>query len=202
MLLLAASVLLLISTQVCADGVGILGAGKWLYRPTCAHSCRRFIIDSPLVCDGLPDDHATGGHSHSASTSKKCYLSNIEFLRTMALCLHEHCVRDDVPLSELQKYWESHLATGTLSDTSLVPIVSYQEAVRDAEREASEREISYLNKKEELNRTVLIREKDFTSMYNYQKAFEWGEVDHGRNRYESHYPINVLTESTTASLSP
>lgn len=167
--------------QVSADGVGILGAGKWLYRPTCAHSCRRFIIDSPLVCEET-DAGTSSGHSHSASSSTHCYLSNTPFLRTLALCLDTHCARDHVPLSQLQKYWEGHLATGTLSDTSLVPDLTYLEALREARQEHDERELAYLVNAEGLNQTMLIRDEDFTPMYNYQKGFEWGEVDHGRNR--------------------
>jgi hypothetical protein len=165
-----------------ADGTGLLGLGKWLYRPTCAHSCRRFIIDSPLVCD---DDtsHTSSGHSHSSSSpSQQCLLSNEPFLRTLALCIDTHCSESDVPLSLRQKYWEGHLATGTLSDTSLQPEVSYHTALTDAQRERDTRSLSFLESGEELNQTMAIREGDFTAMYNYQKAFEWGEENHGRNR--------------------
>lgn len=172
----------LFSTQVGAEGRGILGAGKRLYNPTCAHSCRRLIINSELVCEDEAESHSSGSHSASASPSTECFLNNTPFLRTLALCLSTHCVRDDVPLSSLEKYWEGHLATGTLSDISLKPAISYTTALEDAETEADNRDLSYLVLGEELNQTMLIEEDDFLSWYNYQKGFEFGEIDHGRNR--------------------
>lgn len=93
-----------------------------------------------------------------------------------------HCARDEVLLSTLQKYWEGHLATGTLSDYSLEPAISYAAALSDAQEEADSRDLSYLVLGEELNQTMLIQEDDFVIWYNYQKGFEYGEIDHGRNR--------------------
>jgi hypothetical protein len=168
--------------DVKADGTGLLGLGKWLYRPTCAHSCRRFIIDSPLVCDDDPS-HTSNSHSHSSSSpSQQCLLSNEPFLRTLALCLDTHCSKTDVPLSMLEEYWEGHLATGTLSDTSLHPEIPFHVALSDAQRERDNRSLAFLDSGEELNQTMTVREEDFAAMYNYQRAFEWGENDHGRNR--------------------
>jgi hypothetical protein len=82
----------------------------------------------------------------------------------------------------LEEYWEGHLATGTLSDTSLQPEKPYHVALSDAQRERDNRSLAFLESGEELNRTMVVREEDFIAMYNYQKAFEWGENDHGRNR--------------------
>lgn len=101
----------------------------------------------------------------------------------MALCLNEHCAKDDVPLSTLQEYWEGHLATGTLSDTSLVPVMPYQSALADAQEEEQDRTLTYLIQGEELNQTMLIRDESFQAMLNYQRGFELGEVGHGKNRY-------------------
>jgi hypothetical protein len=171
---------------VSADGIGILGAGKWLYHPTCAHSCRRQIIYSPLVCDGDSDtSHTSSSHSHSASPDTTCFLSNIVYLQTLALCLDEHCGIDSASLSDLQRFWEEgHLAVGTVSDYSLdPPVVDYVKALAGARLEAEERTLSSLVKGEVLNETVRISQKDFQAMYNYQLSFEWGEIDHGRNRY-------------------
>jgi hypothetical protein len=168
-----------------ADGYGILGAGKWLYKPTCAHSCRRQIIYSPLVCDGdSGGSHSTGSHSHSASPDTACFLENVAFLQTMALCLDTHCGVDSATLGDLQTYWEEgHLAKGTLSDLSLPqPALNYQEALEGAREEVARRTVIDLVKGEVLNETMRISDDDFRAMYNYQLAFEWGEIDHGRNR--------------------
>ncbi|KAF2422406.1 hypothetical protein EJ08DRAFT_701698 [Tothia fuscella] len=169
---------------VSADGTGLLGAGTWLYRPTCAHSCRRQIIYSPLVCEGdSSGSHASGSHSHSTSPSTQCFLKNMPFLQTMALCLDEHCGVDHASLADLQRYWEEgHLAKGTLSDSSLPqPVVNYVQALEGAQREAANRTIVALKKGAELNKTMRISQKDFQAMYNYQLSFEWGEIDHGKN---------------------
>lgn len=168
-----------------SDGIGILGAGKWLYRPTCAHSCRRQIIYSPLVCDGDgAGSHSTGSHSHSASPDATCFLENTAFLRTMALCLDEHCGVGGASLADLQRYWEEgHLATGTLTDMSLPqPALNYMQALEGAREEAANRILNNLVKGEVLNDTMRISDEDFQGMYNYQLSFEWGEVDHGKNR--------------------
>lgn len=176
--------LLICLTQVAADGSGILGAGKWLYRPTCAHSCRRVIINSPLVCDNDSiGGQTSGSHSHTAAPSTSCFLNNTPFLRTMALCLSTHCASYHVPLSTLQEYWEAHLATGTLSNCLLVPALPYHAALRDAQLEQADRTLRNLVSGEPLNETVLVAVDVFVPMYNYQKSFEDGEVDHGRNRY-------------------
>ena len=171
-------------TQVSADGTGILGAGKWLYRPTCAHSCRRLIINSPLVCDDdATSDHTSGSHSHSAAPSTTCFLNNAPFLRTLALCLSTHCASDDVPLSTLQEYWEAHVATGTLSNHLLTPALPYHAALRDAELEQANRTLGNIIPGEPLNETMLVAVDVFLPWYNYQKGFEDGEIGHGRNRY-------------------
>ncbi|RVX69604.1 hypothetical protein B0A52_06668 [Exophiala mesophila] len=169
-------------TQVSADGTGILGAGKWLYRPTCAHSCRRLIINSPLVCDDdATSDHTSGSHSHSAAPSTTCFLNNAPFLRTLALCLSTHCASDDVPLSTLQEYWEAHVATGTLSNHLLTPALPYHAALRDAELEQANRTLGNIIPGEPLNETMLVAVDVFLPWYNYQKGFEDGEIGHGRN---------------------
>jgi hypothetical protein len=168
-----------------ADGYGILGAGKWLYRPTCAHSCRRQIIYSPLVCDGdSGGSHSTGSHSHSASPDISCFLANVAFLQTLALCIDEHCDIDGATLGDKQRYWEEgHLATGTLSNFDLPqPALNYLEALEGAQQEAARRTLINLEQGEVLNQTMRISNEDFQAMYNYQLAFEWGEIDHGKNR--------------------
>ncbi|KAK5047500.1 hypothetical protein LTR84_006597 [Exophiala bonariae] len=92
-----------------------------------------------------------------------------------------HCARDKVPLSELQGFWEAHLATGTLSDRSFVPALPYHLALSEAQEEQDNRALVYLISREVLNETMLVAEDDFIAMYNYQKSFEYGEIDHGQN---------------------
>ena len=158
--------------------------------------CPMPLVYSDLVCENDETAHSAGGHSHgSSSPLTQCFLSNTAFLRTMALCLNEHCSKDDVPLSTLKEYWEGHLATGTLSDTSLEPAMSYHSALADAQKEAQDRELTFLIKGQELNQTMLIREENFQAMLNYQRGFELGEIDHGRNRCVPHWLLKLPTHN-------
>ncbi|KAH7113269.1 ferric reductase transmembrane component 4 [Dendryphion nanum] len=170
-----------------ADGVGILGAGKWLYRPTCAHACRRLIATNPLLCDSgqnsTTHDHSKR-HSHGGPTTKECFLKDKSYLRTQALCMAEYCPRDNVPTSELEFYWEGHLATGTVGDWSLKPFMSYSQALmlaqEDVER-VGKSKVPFAISGQPLNQTSFITEKAWVKSYNGQASFDIGEHQHGRN---------------------
>ncbi|CAI6089513.1 unnamed protein product [Clonostachys chloroleuca] len=174
---------------VSADGVGILGAGKWLYKPTCAHTCRYIVRNNPLLCQ--TDDGSSTHQSHHTSSAKDplCWLIDDAFLRTVALCINEYCSRDDVPLSTIEKWWEGHLATGSIGDWSkdMEPAMSYQQALelaRDDVKKVGEENVPYITGKAPLNVTSRIAEKEYIATLNYQVSFQWGEFDHGVNRWE------------------
>lgn len=170
-----------------ADGIGILGAGKWLYRPTCAHACRRLIASNPILCEGdatSSHEHHNKRHSHGGPTPPECFLKDKAFLRTQALCMGQRCPQDDVPLSVLEEYWEGHLATGTVGDWSLRPVISYSEALMRAQQEVDSvgrENIPFAVSGEPLNQTSFISEEDWVPSYNGQKSFDSGESEHGRN---------------------
>lgn len=173
--------------QVHADGVGILGAGKWLYKPTCAHACRRLIATNPLLCDSGQNSshtHHTKRHSHGKSKTE-CFLLDKAFLRTQALCMADRCPRDNVPISVLEEYWEGHLATGTVGDWSLKPIMSYSEALMLAKEDVEavgKENVPIAVSGQPLNQTSFIAEKAWIKSYNGQKSFDIGEAGHGQNR--------------------
>lgn len=178
------------ATLVCvvrSDGTGILGAGKWLYKPVCAHSCRVVLRDSHLLCEA--GNAVTKRQHHPASdSSPECWLLDAAFLRTMALCIDEYCARDRIPLSVIEEYWEGHLATGSIGDWSqeMRPIMSYQEALRFANDDVDDlgaENVPIVVLGEPLNETSFVAEDDFIPTKNYQTAFQWGEFDHGVNRY-------------------
>ncbi|CAG9989318.1 unnamed protein product [Clonostachys byssicola] len=171
---------------VSADGVGILGAGKWLYKPTCAHTCRYMVRNNPLLCQ--TDDGSSTHQSHHTSSAKDplCWLIDDAFLRTIALCINEYCSREDVPLSTIEKWWEGHLATGSIGDWSkgMEPAMSYQQALelaQDDVKKLGEENIPYITGKAPLNVTSRIAEKQYIATLNYQESFQWGEFDHGVN---------------------
>ncbi|KAJ2922188.1 hypothetical protein H1R20_g14899, partial [Candolleomyces eurysporus] len=172
-------------TPSVADGYGMLGAGKWLYKPVCGHTCRRLIYNNPLLCDGdNATTHVHRRHLHGATNPPECFLKDAAFLRTMALCMANLCPRDNVPISVIEEYWESHLATGTVGDSSLRPIMSYQEALMYAHQDIEEvgaSNVPYAIEGEPLNVTSLVRDEDLVQYYNAQTWFERIERDHGRN---------------------
>ncbi|KAG2011153.1 metalloreductase [Coprinopsis cinerea AmutBmut pab1-1] len=178
-----------IVTPVAADGYGVLGVGKWLYKPVCAHACRRIIQTNKLTCDSkLPGDNSTSHvhrrHSHTVLNTKECYLKDAAFLRTLALCIDSGCSRDDVPISVIEEYWEGHVATGSVGDWSLRPIMSYRDALDYARQDVEEvgrENVPFTKAGEPLNVTSFIREEDWVIGYNGQKWFEHIERDHGRN---------------------
>ena len=172
-----------------ADGVGVIGAGKWMYRPACAHACRRVISSNPILCEA---DEAEGGHSshhrrhsHDGPTPPECFLKDRAFLRTMALCMAERCPRDGTPVSVMEDYWEGHLATGSVGDWSMKPAMSYSNALmlaRDEVKQIGNQSLPLAVSGEPLNRTSWIEEDVYIPYYNGYKYFEIGENGHGRNR--------------------
>lgn len=179
--------LLTLFPVVNADGIGIIGAGKWMYKPACAHACRRLIASCPLLCseDGISSHHRR--HNHGGATPPECFLKDRAFLRTQALCMSQYCSRQDVSVSVLEEYWEGHLATGSVGDwsTSLKPVMSYSEALMLAKDDVNmigEKSMLTVVSGDPLNQTSLIAEDDWLPSYNGQKSFEDGEKGHGANR--------------------
>ncbi|TFK19779.1 metalloreductase [Coprinopsis marcescibilis] len=176
---------------VAADGEGMLGAGKYLYKPACAHACRRRIEYSELLCDSkLPGDNSSSGshlhrrHVHEAANSLECYLKDAAFLRTLALCIEQFCAEEDVQVSVIEDFWEGHVATGSVGDWSLKPIMSYQRALQYAHEdmeEVGEANMPFAVMKEPLNATSLVREEDYQPYVNGLLWFEGIEKNHGRN---------------------
>lgn len=106
----------------------------------------------------------------------------------MALCIEDHCGIDDVTVPDAEHYWAGHLATGTVGDWSaaLRPSITYQDALRLAHDDVhgvdDEEDVPVVVAGEPLNRTSRVRHEDFLPVDNWQRSFQWGEFDHGRNR--------------------
>lgn len=122
-----------------ADGIGLIGFGKVMYKPACAFSCRSVIASCPLACTPKDSDEVFGSGHSTSSTPPDCYLSDPSFLRTLALCIDTYCPDSDGPaISEIEKYWEGHLATGSVGDWSMKPNMSYTEALMGAKADQGE----------------------------------------------------------------
>ncbi|KAL2758929.1 hypothetical protein ACRALDRAFT_1075292 [Sodiomyces alcalophilus JCM 7366] len=176
---------LLLLPLVSADGTGILGAGKWLYKPVCAHSCRRLINLSPLLCQESING-TDSAHLETAPPTPECHLKDAAYMRTLALCIERGCARDGVYVSAIEDYWEGHLATGSVGDRSLgmQPVRSYGETLRLAHQDVQvigrENMLSAVNR-EPINQTSIIDEAAWLLSYNGQMSFQEAEFGHGEN---------------------
>ncbi|KAL5322780.1 hypothetical protein ACEPPN_010756 [Leptodophora sp. 'Broadleaf-Isolate-01'] len=118
---------------VCGDGIGLIGWGKTLYNPTCSFACRYAIRSQSLTCTPTEGSETFGTAHHSFKTPPSCYVSDLVFLKTVALCIDTYCpLAGDPLLSLLESYWVGHLATGTLGTSKHVPALSYEDALAAA----------------------------------------------------------------------
>ncbi|RYO94786.1 hypothetical protein DL766_000049 [Monosporascus sp. MC13-8B] len=131
----------LLAVAVRGDGVGLIGWGKDMYNPTCAFACCNVIKSCRLRCTPLKGGENHGTAHSPVSTPPECFVTDVAFLRTMAICISTYCPRSGNPrLSLLEDYWASHLATGTVGDYKWIPAVSYPDALlaaREDQRRAA-----------------------------------------------------------------
>lgn len=189
---------------VIADGTGLIGFGKTLYHPTCSFACRNVIRRQPLACTPT-DSHENHGTAHNpVTTPPQCFVQDLTFLKTMALCIDTYCSLSDKPaLSLIEDYWASHLGTGTLGNYQYVPVLSYHDALiaaREDEREARDNNATESTPASvpkglvpykvssplalttggsgALNRTRLVSPVYWQLQYNYLSDFETNEKGH------------------------
>lgn len=126
--LVALPVILLGGVQ--ADGIGLIGWGKDMYRPACAAACRNIVKSCRLLCTPTYSS-VNHGTSHSpVVTPPDCFTSDPAFLRTVAVCIDNYCPGSDAPASAVvADFWASHLGTGTVGDYTWVPVLSYDKAL-------------------------------------------------------------------------
>ncbi|KAJ3524826.1 hypothetical protein NMY22_g10836 [Coprinellus aureogranulatus] len=164
-----------VATPVAADGHGLLGFGKSLYKPPCAHACRAILQNSKLICspeivanaNGTSpsgDEHHAKRHGHEVMNTEECYLQDAAFLRTLAVCLGERCPPTGVSIAAIEEYWEGHVATGDVGDWTKRPAMSYQEALRVAHAEMAgqaREDMAFIRSGEPLNVTSMVHEEDW-----------------------------------------
>lgn len=131
--------LLLYTTGVRADGTGLIGYGKTLYNPPCSFACRSVIRKQTLSCTPSDTTENHGTAHNPVTTPPKCFVQDVSFLKTMALCINVYCTLSDNPPTDLlEDYWVSHLGTGTLGDNQYVPVMSYQDALAAARKDEND----------------------------------------------------------------
>lgn len=171
---------------------GMLGAGLGLYKPACADACRQILSSQKLLCGVDPEDSAYQdkrlGPVKNVVNTPECYVQDPAYLKTLALCIADRCSRDnDPPLSVLQGWWETRvtLRPGQFrSTTNIQPNISYQDALRDAQRdvaEVGEANIPFTGMGGPLNVTSLISDQVILPLWNGMKWFERYEVNNTKN---------------------
>ncbi|CBY01294.1 similar to ferric reductase transmembrane component 4 [Plenodomus lingam JN3] len=134
------NVLLLHITLVKPDGTGLIGYGKNLYNPTCAFACRSVIRKQTLACTPAASTENHGTAHNPVSTPPECFVKDLDFLKTMALCIDVYCALSDKPtLHVIQDYWATHLGTGTLGNSEYVPVLSFADALAAARQDEDAR---------------------------------------------------------------
>jgi hypothetical protein len=119
-LILSLAFLHLNTPSVQGDGAGLIGFGKTLYNPTCTFACRNVIRKQTLSCTPSSSQENHGTSHNPVVTPPKCFVQDLTFLKTMALCIDVYCTLSDDPATTLiEDYWTAHLGTGTLGTTSM-----------------------------------------------------------------------------------
>jgi hypothetical protein len=203
-LILSLAFLHLNTPSVQGDGTGLIGFGKTLYNPTCTFACRNVIRKQTLSCTPSSSQENHGTSHNPVVTPPKCFVQDLTFLKTMALCIDVYCTLSDDPATTLiEDYRTAHLGTGTLGDYQYVPAMSYEDALaaaRQDEREARARNTTsstttsvpeglVLHKVSSplgfttggsgaLNATRLVSPMQWQLQYNYLSDFEINEKGH------------------------
>lgn len=145
----------------------LVGCGIWPYKPVCAFACLRALSGSMLSCSSETDTHG-GAHAHrNPMTSPQCRPGDASWLTTLAYCAQARCAADDVPVSQLEGFWE----TEATEDAAVPPVWSFSEAVANV-TEAPGRELGEDVESETLNFTALVNSEAYASQYNAMFAVQ------------------------------
>ncbi|KAF5025721.1 hypothetical protein F66182_2188 [Fusarium sp. NRRL 66182] len=127
------TLLTLCAIGVQADGTGLIGWGKTMYKPTCSFACRNVVRKQQLSCTPVESTENHGTAHNPVTTPPDCFTKDHVFLKTIALCIDTYCPLTENPsMSLIQDYWASHLGTGTIGDYQYIPVISYQDALNAA----------------------------------------------------------------------
>lgn len=168
------AIVALLGTSVTAQssgrpGHGLIGFGIVMYKPECAFACR-----GTLPLSSIPCDIHLHGH-HSSSVSAECLAESDAYLESAAWCISVKCgvEGEDVPVSELEKWWEMDLVGRKLDQPA--PKWTYQESLA---RVSKNPPTETLEEEGVFNRTVLVDEQQYIAAWNGNTAFEEVEINH------------------------
>ncbi|KAH7323030.1 ferric reductase like transmembrane component-domain-containing protein [Stachybotrys elegans] len=183
---------------VAADGTGLIGWGKTLYSGSslpCAFACRGVLRNSALLCTPQDSDENHGTVHNPSTTPPECYTTDEAFLRSMALCIDMHCGHSDMPpINEIEYYWAGHLGTGTIGDWSMVPAMTYGEALRGAredERRAGSNMTSPSNEEEDSSQEGMDHGDHSRRKTKRQHGHGGAEVEQEEEVFDSPLPVMV-----------
>ena len=151
-------------------GHGLIGYGISMYHPLCAYTCRDVLASSMLNCSETMDMADSMGMEMGGETTPECYATDDSFLQTLAGCMSDHC--QNMPIWDLEKYWMMNVA-GTAVNQPL-PKATYQQTLANITAKPTDTLVAG----EDLNKTMLVSEKDFQASHNALSVFEAMEDNH------------------------
>ncbi|EEY19540.1 ferric reductase transmembrane component 4 [Verticillium alfalfae VaMs.102] len=140
-----------------------------MYKPPCAFACNGAISNNALSCSSMTEME---GMDSMPMTTPECRANDTSFLTTLAWCLQSNCAEFDVPVSELQKFWEEQ-ATG---EPTVQPKWSYSAGLQSVQ----EAPTKILTMHDTLNFTALTSEEDWDVQFKTLSYFEREEAIHAR----------------------
>lgn len=161
---------------------GLIGIGKGMYHPSCAHGCRGAISSAPLSCSVVVHEGGGGGmmgHGNTAETSPACRANDTAFLTTLAWCMNTACEPLSASAWLLEKFWVEK----TTGKPGLVPKWTYGETLhRVVGDKQPERELD-LEHGEALNFTAVVPREAWEVEMRSLEYFEHQESTQSRYGY-------------------
>jgi hypothetical protein len=137
-------------------------SGKDSYPLPCARACRAAIAGASLSCSPDVNDVVHGGH-HMVATTPDCYASDIPFLTTLAHCMQAECEAYNVPVSQLEQYWEES-ASGS-------PLVPAKWAYSETLANITTPPMNVLGHHQALNVTSLASPEMYSMQFSFMSTF-------------------------------
>ena len=149
----------LLATSVLAEGE-LTGFPANPYDPYCAMSCLRSLSSLMLDC-------SSGGEMLGMMmmmTSSECWANSTPYLTSLAWCFKTKCAEFAVPVSKLERFWETDATGQTSAGVKVVPAKwSYAETLTHIEEPPTFRLAAT---DVDLNQTSLVNERVYLAQWN------------------------------------
>jgi hypothetical protein len=152
--------------SACLLATSVLGEGELTgfpanpYDPYCAMSCLRSLSSLMLDC-------STGGEMLGMMpmmTSSECWANNTPYLTSLAWCMKTKCGGFGMPVSKLERFWETDATGQTSAGVKVVPAKwSYTETLTYIDKPPT---FQLAATDHDLNQTSLVNEDVYILQWN------------------------------------